>query len=245
MLAALLGLLIVRPAAPRRGALHRAAGALAAVWLWALVSTGWAESADQAMTEANRWLLYAALFGVLVLLLRSDRLGAVVVGAGTAAIGAFAIYLLARMLAGSAEELFFAGRLNEPLGYINGEAGYLLIGVWPLVALAERARSRIAAAVGVAGASMLLGLVLLGQTRAVVPALLASVLVLLLFVPGRTRRAWALAAVACGVAVALGPVLEVYESVGEAPPTLKRASFARQPSQSSSGPWSPALSGRR
>ena len=87
MLAALLGLLIARPAAPRRGALL-AAGALAAIWLWALVSTGWAESADQAMTEANRWLLYAALFGVLVLLLRSDRLGAVVVGAGTAAIGA-------------------------------------------------------------------------------------------------------------------------------------------------------------
>ena len=46
------------------------------------LSTGWAESADQAMTEANRWLLYAALFGVLVLLLKSDRLGAVVVGAG-------------------------------------------------------------------------------------------------------------------------------------------------------------------
>ena len=69
MLAALLGLLIARPAAPRRGALL-AAGALAAIWLWALASTGWAESADQAMTEANRWLLYAALFGVLVLLLQ-------------------------------------------------------------------------------------------------------------------------------------------------------------------------------
>ena len=81
MLAALLGLLIARPAAPRRTALV-AAGALAGLWLWALISTGWAESADQAMTEANRWLLYAALFGVLVLLLRDDRLGPVVVAAG-------------------------------------------------------------------------------------------------------------------------------------------------------------------
>ena len=213
MLAALLGLLIARPAAPRREALL-AAGALAAIWIWAVASTGWAESADQAMTEANRWLLYAALFGVLVLLLRSDRLGVVVVGAGTAAIGAFGAYLLARMLLGSAEELFFAGRLNEPLGYINGQAGYLLIGVWPLVALAERARSRLAGAAGVAGASALLGLVLLGQTRAVLPALLVSIVVLLVAVPGRTRRAWALAAIACGVAVALVPVLEVYDSVG-------------------------------
>jgi UDP-GlcNAc:undecaprenyl-phosphate GlcNAc-1-phosphate transferase len=213
MLAALLGLLIARPAAPRRGALL-AAGALAATWIWAVASTGWAESADQAMTEANRWLLYAALFGVLVLLLRSDRLGAVVAGAGTAAISAFGVYLLARMLTGSAEELFFAGRLNEPLGYINGQAGYLLLGVWPLVALAERARSRLAGAGAVAGAVALLGVVLLGQTRAVLPALLLSMFVLLLIVPGRTRRAWALASMACGVAVALGPVLEVYDSVG-------------------------------
>ena len=41
---------------------------------------------------------------------------------------------------GTAVELFLAGRLNEPLGYVNGQAGLLLVGVWPLVALAERAR---------------------------------------------------------------------------------------------------------
>ena len=34
--------------------------------------------------------------------------------------------------------------------------------------------------------------------------------------PGRTRRAWVLVAVACGLAVALGPVLEVYDSAGAA-----------------------------
>lgn len=215
MLAALLGLLIARPAAPRKEALL-AAAALAGVWLWAVASAGWAESAHQAMTDANRWLLYAALFGTLVLLLRNDRLGAVVVAAGTAAIGAFGTYLLVRMVGGSAGELFLAGRLNEPLGYVNGQAGYLLIGVWPLVALAERARHPFVGAAGVAGAAALLGLVLLGQTRAVLPALLLSMLVLLVLVPGRTRRAWALGAVACGLAVALGPILEVYDSVGAA-----------------------------
>ena len=70
MLAALLGLLIARPAAPRREALV-AAGALggdSGSGHWS--RPRWAESADQAMTEANRWLLYAALFGVLVLLLQ-------------------------------------------------------------------------------------------------------------------------------------------------------------------------------
>ena len=36
--------------------------------------------------------------------------------------------------------LFLANRLHGPLGYVNGEAGYLLLGFWPLVAAAERAR---------------------------------------------------------------------------------------------------------
>ena len=112
MLALLLGLLIARPAEPRQEALI-AAVALGVLWLWAVASTGWAESANQAMTEANRWLLYAALFGVLVLLVRNDRLGGVVVGAGAAAIGALGVYLLARMLAGSADQLFVEGRLTS------------------------------------------------------------------------------------------------------------------------------------
>ncbi|HEY6779346.1 MAG TPA: MraY family glycosyltransferase, partial [Thermoleophilaceae bacterium] len=128
LLAALLGLLIARPAAPRRGALL-AAAALAGLWLWALASGAWAESADQALTEANRWLLYAALFGILVLLLRDDRLSTIVLAAGTAMITALGGYLLVRMLAGSASELFLNGRLHEPLGYVNGQAAYLLLGL--------------------------------------------------------------------------------------------------------------------
>jgi hypothetical protein len=172
----------------------------------------WAESANQAMTDANRWLLYAAVFGVLVLLVRNDRVGAVLVGAGAAAIGVLGAYLLARMFAGSAADLFLEGRLNGPLGYVNGQAGYLLVGVWPALAVAERARQPLVAGFGAATASALLSLVFLGQTRAVVPALLVSGVVMVAFVPGRTRRVWALGAVACGVAIAFGPVLEVYDS---------------------------------
>ena len=218
MLAAFLGLLIARPAAPRPAALV-AGGALALLWLWALLSTSWAESADQALIEANRWLLYAALLGVLVLLLRDDRLGTIVIAAGAGTIVVFGGYLLARMLAGTASELFLAGRLNEPLGYVNGQAGLLLVGVWPLVALAERARQPWLAGAGAAGVSALLGLVLLGQTRSVLPAVALSVVAMLVLIPGRTRRAWVLVAAACGLAVALGPVLEVYDSAsGTSPP---------------------------
>ncbi len=218
LLAALLGLVIARPAVPRRPALI-AAGALAGLWLWALFSIGWAESADQALTEANRWLLYAALFAVLVLLLKDDRLGMLVVGAGAAVILALGAYVAIRMLAGSGEELFLGGRLNEPLGYINGQAGYLLLGIWPLLALAERARKPLLAGAGLAGATFLGSLVLLCQTRAVVPAVLLSGLVLLVAVPGRIRRGWALVVAGVCVAACIAPVLDVYDSVrGSRPP---------------------------
>jgi UDP-GlcNAc:undecaprenyl-phosphate/decaprenyl-phosphate GlcNAc-1-phosphate transferase len=212
MLAALLGLLIARPAVPRRTALV-AAVALAGLWLWALLSVGWAESADSAMTEANRWLLYAALFAVLVLLLRNDRLGVVIVGAGAVAIVSLGGYIAIRMLLGTGDELFLGARLNEPLGYVNGQAGYLLMGMWPLIALAERARRPLIAGAALAGGTFLGGMVLLGQTRAVLPAAAVSIVVLLAVVPGRTRRAWALATLGAGVALCAGPVLEVYDSV--------------------------------
>jgi UDP-GlcNAc:undecaprenyl-phosphate/decaprenyl-phosphate GlcNAc-1-phosphate transferase len=211
-LAALLGLLIARPAVPRRSALV-AVGALAALWLWSLLSVGWSESADQALTDANRWLLYTALFGVLILLLRDDRLGTVVIGAGTAAILGLGIYIAIRLFVGSGDELFVAGRLNEPLGYVNGQAGYLLLGVWPLVAVAERARNSLLGGGALAGATFLGALVLLGQTRAVIPAVAASALLMLIAAPGRTRRAWALTVAAAGIAGCIGPVLDVYDSV--------------------------------
>jgi UDP-GlcNAc:undecaprenyl-phosphate/decaprenyl-phosphate GlcNAc-1-phosphate transferase len=211
VLAGLMGLVIARPAVPRRAALA-ALATLVGLWLWSLLSVGWAESADQAITDANRWLLYAALFGLLILLLRDDRLGIVLVGAGAAAIFILGIYITVRLLAGGGDELFVYGRLNEPLGYINGQAGYLLMGFWPFIALAERARHPVLAGAGVAGATFLGALVLLPQTRAVVPAAAASTLLLLAAVPGRTTRAWALVAAGAGIAACAGPVLDVYDS---------------------------------
>ncbi len=210
LLAALVGLLVARPALPSRTSLV-AAGALALIWLWAFLSTSWAESADQALTDANRWLLYAALFGVLVLLLRDDRLGAIVIGAATAAVLALGGYVALRMLVGSGAGLFLQGRLLEPLGYINGQGGYLLLGVWPLVAGAERARRPLAAGAALGGATLLGGLAVLSQARAIVPALVLSAAALLLVVPGRLRRAWALLFLLAGVAAALPWLLDVYD----------------------------------
>ena len=211
VLAVLLGLVIARPALPRPSALL-AIGGLVSLWLWSLVSIGWSESADQALVNANRWMLYAALFAVLVMLLRDDRLGVLLVGTATAAVAAFGVYLCVRLLLPGAEDMFIQRRLNEPLGYVNGQAAYLLLGVWPLVAVAERARSHLLSGGAVAVAIMLAGLAVLGQTRAVVPAVAVSAVVLLAVLPGRSQRLWVLLAIAAGLGVALAPLLDVYDT---------------------------------
>jgi len=213
LLAALLGLVIARPANPRPAALV-AVGGLAALWLWSLASTGWSESADQALVESNRWMLYAALFAILVLLLRDDRLSRLLLGSATLAVVAFGAYLAVRLLGPDGNSLFLANRLHEPLGYVNGQAGYLLLALWPLVAVAERSRNHLLAGAAIAAATALVGLAVLGQTRAIVPALVVSALVLVVALPGRAARLWALVAVAAGVALAAGPLVDVFDSGG-------------------------------
>lgn len=220
MLAALLGLLIARPAAPRPAALV-AIGGLVFLWLWSLLSIGWSESADQALIEANRWMLYAALFAILVLLLRDDRLGMLLVGAASGAVVAFGLYLCVRLLSNGAEQLFLQERLNDPLGYVNGQAGYLLLGLWPLVALAERARGHVLSGAAVGAATMLVGLTLLAETRAVVPAVAASAVLLVALLPGRRARMWVLVAISLGVAAAAGPLLDLYGGGSGAPDPAK------------------------
>ena len=57
----------------------------------------------------------------------------------------------------------------------------------------------VVAGAALGGATFLGALVLLGQTRAIVPAVALSALLLLVAVPGRTKRAWALAIAGAGV----------------------------------------------
>jgi UDP-GlcNAc:undecaprenyl-phosphate/decaprenyl-phosphate GlcNAc-1-phosphate transferase len=230
LLAALLGFLLTRPAVPRRSALA-ALGGLAVLWGWSLLSATWAESTDRAVSEGNRWLLYAALLAVLVMLIRNDGLARLLLGAVTAGILAVALAVLGEMLVGDGAELFLAGRLHEPLGFINGQAAVFLLGIWPLVAVAERGERPLVAGVAMGAATLLGAMLLLSQTRSVAPALAASALVLLAAVPGRLPRALALVTLAGAVAAFSGPLLDVYTSSGngEGPPdadTVRTAAWA-------------------
>jgi UDP-GlcNAc:undecaprenyl-phosphate GlcNAc-1-phosphate transferase len=213
LLAALLGFLLIRPAVPRRSAMVALAG-LAVLWAWSLLSSTWAESADRAVTEGNRWLLYAALLTILVVLIRNDGIARLLLGAVTAGILAVALTVVGAMLVGDGPDLFLAGRLHEPLGFINGQAAVFLLAIWPLVAVAESQRRHLISGLALAGAALLAALLVLSQTRSVAPALALSALVLLAVIPGRLPRALALAVLVGSVAAVSGPLLDVYTSSG-------------------------------
>ena len=202
--------LVLTGAGPPRLVPAVALGSLTFLWLFSWLSSIWAESSDQALNYAGRWAFYAAVLLSLLLLMRRREERWIPLAFAAAGVVGVAVYIIVRMGFGDATDMFFGGRLRDPLGYVNGQAGYFLLGFWPCVALAEQARYKVFAGLGAAGALVLGALMMLSQTRGVIPGLAFSGLIVFALVPGRARRVLVL--VGIGVAlVAIGsPVLDVY-----------------------------------
>lgn len=212
LIAVAIGLVVSRPALPT-GMAALALAALLLYAVWALLSMTWAESADRALTEGDRWLLYGVFLLVVLLLLEQRRDGEVFVAAACAGILGIAAYELVKMLGGDGQALFGGSRLLEPLGYTNALGGFFLLGFWLLVAVGERTRLPVLAGVAVAGASLLASLAVLTESRGTVFAFAASAGLVLLLVPGRNRRGWILLTLLAGLALAWGPLSEVTETL--------------------------------
>jgi UDP-GlcNAc:undecaprenyl-phosphate GlcNAc-1-phosphate transferase len=200
--------LIARPPHVGTAAVLLVAG-IAGLGLWSLLSTTWGDSVERAVVEGNRWLAYAALLLVLLVVVRSERAALAMLGALALGCVGVGVYVVAEMLGSDPTGVFFGGRLHEPLGYINGVAGFFLLGLLLCLAAAER-REPAVAGVGAGGATLLAGLLLLTQSRGVALAAAVAAVVLLVFVPGRVRRGWTIAVVGAGVLLASPALLDVY-----------------------------------
>jgi UDP-GlcNAc:undecaprenyl-phosphate GlcNAc-1-phosphate transferase len=200
---------VARPTRPS-GPAVLALGGLLGLGVWSLASTAWAESVENAVVTGNRWLLYGALLLLILVLRRSEQRSAVLLGAAGLGVIAVAVSVLARLLGPDPETLFLAGRLNSPLGYINGEGCLFVMGFWLCVAAAESRRALVAGpAAGLA--TLMACLALLSESRGTALAMLGSVIVVVALAPGRTRRVYALLVVAAGVAAAAPDLLRIYD----------------------------------
>ncbi len=200
---------------------------LAGLGLWSLLSAGWAHAGEQATVQANRWLSYAALLLLAVALVRGRRRATVLLGALGLGIAIVAASVLMRLLGGEPGALFLAGRLNAPLGYVNGEGCVFAMGCWLGLALAER-REPLLAGLGAAWAVAMACLTLLSQSRGAAIASFVMLVLALVAIPGVRRRALALAAIAAGVSAAAGSVLRVYSTgtAGLAPVSVEHRAGA-------------------
>jgi O-Antigen ligase len=198
-----------------------AVGSLLGLWLWSLLSAGWSDSSDAAHLAAARWLLYAVVLALLCWAVADCRRRAAVLLAGAAAgVLGVAVWMLAQMLGGHGGSLFLGTRLNDPLGYVNGQAGYLLAGVWPCLALAAGRGPRgprgtaLLAGAGLSGAVLLAALGLLSQSRSWGIGLAATAVLLLVAIPGRRRRAAAMLLVGVIIALLYTPLANVWRHPG-------------------------------
>ena len=187
---------------------------LLGLWLWSLLSAGWGDSTDAAHIAADRWLLTPRRIVVLGCGSRRDRRRAVVLLTSAAAgVLVVAAWMLARMLDGNGQSLFLATRLNDPLGYVNGQAAYLLVAAWPCLALAEHRGSRASGAIagiGMASLVALLGLGLLCRVAELGGRCWRGGSGPRGRIPGRRRRAAALLLAGATMAAIYAPVAGVW-----------------------------------
>ena len=187
-----------------------APAALAALAIVQYLSQGWAESAGQAIVEGQRTVLYAALLAAFVLLLddaRSRLVLLVGLATGTLCVVVFDLVELLR----ESPDAFVLGRLDEPLGYSNGQAFVMLLLVWPGIALAERAPHLWFRASGIALATLASCTALTIQSRGTLLGLGLSAVVAVAVLPGRHRRIGAIAVVGGATVMVSGILVRVYD----------------------------------
>ncbi|MDX6590960.1 MAG: hypothetical protein QOJ13_156 [Gaiellales bacterium] len=165
--------------------------ALVGLGAWSLLSVSWAQWPQSALVEAGRYFFYAAAatLGLVALTGQSwRRLLVAGVAFGTAVP---ALVVAAKLWSSpNAASLFADGRLVGNIGYGGGLAAAVVLGFWPLVALAsDRTVPRALRPLAAFGAGLVFATVVPTEARASVWALALSAPVFFALCPTPIRSA--------------------------------------------------------
>ena len=196
-------------------------GALvAALALWTLASLFWTADAEATFDEFNRVTLYLGTFTLVALGSRRSTLGRWADGLAVAIAAVAAIAITSRLFPGSFPEgdlpTFLPGavtRLSFPLGYWNGLAIFVALGVPLLLRLALVARSPLLRGLALAPMPVIAATVYLTSSRGGVVTVIVGSMVFIALTERRWAATAALGASALGAAAAVALLLDRDELV--------------------------------
>jgi hypothetical protein len=209
-------------AAPLRTSLRRspaaaaAAGALAILGGWTLLSAAWSPVPDEATADAARVFAYPLVFVLGAWL--ANLLGRhVLLSLLPLAAAAGGVALATAIALPSSEEVHrwveLSGTLFFPIGYRNANAAFFLIALWPALTLAATPTLDWRLRGAMLGSAVLcIEVAVLAQSRGSALAVPVGLFLWLLLSPWRVRALCWLALAALPAAVALPQLLDVYQS---------------------------------
>ncbi len=209
---------------PRRTALV-AGTLLALLGAWALVSTQWTADADAAYLQAAEVTLYAGAFFLVASMVTREATPRVLDGIALAIVAIALVALIGRLFPGVASTSAagralpaLVERLSWPVGYWNGLAMLVALGLPLLLRIVAGTRSRFLAAAAVAAIPLVVADIYLASSRG---GAIVGVIAVATFVALVRDRVPAMAAAAVGVGGGVAAVLAL-----ESRPVLVNGPFA-------------------
>jgi tetratricopeptide (TPR) repeat protein len=161
-------------------------GGLTGLALWAFLSAAWAPAADGPVLEGERGLVYVAAAAALQLLVRRERIAAMLAGVLSGVLVVALFGLSTRLLPGLHDAVPSGARLDEPIGYANALGILAAVGMLLAFGFALRARAEWRAAAAAALVPLAAVLQLTGSRGAVL-ALAMALVVLVVVEQDRLR----------------------------------------------------------
>jgi len=185
-------------------------GLLAAFGLFTLLSAGWAADAGAAYAEFTRVVLYLAVFGVVVLAGRRDTAARWVDGLALGIAGVTVLALVSRFFPGTFSQgqiaVFLPGdanRLSYPVGYYNGLAILVALGIPLLLRQAVGGSNPVARGAALVPIPAIAVVIDLSSSRGGVVTAVVGCLAFLWFTAGRWTALGALVVAAVGSVAAV------------------------------------------